>query len=168
MKRILLFAALLLPLAARADTVFTATLNGAQDSVATSATGFGTVVLNAAQNMITVDESWTGLLAPATASHIHCCAAPGTNAAVLFPFSGVPNATSGSIPEQTFAITAAQVLSLEDGLMYFNVHDSLYPGGEIRGQILLAATPEPASLALLTLGLLCALLFARRTRRLQV
>jgi hypothetical protein len=43
--------------------------------------------------------------------------------------------------------------------MYFNVHDALFPGGEIRGQILTAptaTTPEPATFALLALGLFCA------------
>jgi hypothetical protein len=66
-------------------------------------------------------------------SHIHCCAPSGSNAAVLFPFTGVPNATSGSIPEQTFAITPAQAAQLEAGMMYFNVHDAEFPDGEIRG-----------------------------------
>ena len=172
MKRIptflFLLAVLLLPLRLRADSIFTATLNGAQDSVATTATGFGMVILNTAQTMITVDESWVGLIGgPAIASHIHCCAPPGTNAGVLFPFAGVPNVTSGSIPEQTFAITPTQVAELEAGLMYFNVHDAEFPGGEIRGQIL-AATPEPATSALLALGLLFAILCTAKTRRLQI
>jgi hypothetical protein len=137
----------------RADSIFTATLNGAQEPSASTATGFGTVVLNTAQTMITVDENWTGLIGgPATASHIHCCAPPGSNAAVLFPFAGVPNATSGTIPEQSFAITAAQVTALEAGLMYFNIHDAQFPGGEIRGQIL-PAVPEPSSLLLMATGL---------------
>jgi hypothetical protein len=150
----------------RADSVFTATLNGAQEPTASTATGFGTVILDTAQTMITVDESWTGLIGgPATASHIHCCAIPGVNAPVLFPFAGVPNATSGSIPEQTFAITAAQVVELEAGLMYMNIHDAVFPGGEIRGQLVAATTPEPASLGLLALGLLVMLICAPRMRR---
>lgn len=36
--------------------------------------------------------------------------------------------------------------------MYLNVHDDEFPAGEIRGQILPAATPEPASWGLLALG----------------
>src|SRR6266487_4666502 len=96
---------------ASAQTTYQAFLSGSQEvpANASPATGFGTVLLNAAQTQITVDENWSGLSANATASHIHGPTLPGTNAAVLFPFSGVPNATSGAIPEQTFAITPTQV-----------------------------------------------------------
>jgi hypothetical protein len=148
-----------------ASTVFLANLNGAQEPDSSTATGFGTVVLNDAMTMITVDLSWTGLTGgPATAAHIHCCAPPGTNAAVLFPFT-IPSVTSGSMVEQTFAITPTQVSELEAGLMYMNIHDPTFPGGEIRGQLGLA-TPEPMSIGLAGCGLvLCALLVARRRRR---
>jgi hypothetical protein len=136
-----------------AQTTFEAYLDGLQEvgPNASPATGFGTVVLSADQSMITVDESWSGLTAAATASHIHGPAGYGTNAPVLFPFSGVPAATSGSIPEQSFAITPTQVGYLFSGLLYFNVHTSTYPGGEIRGQILMV--PEPGMMALGGLGL---------------
>jgi hypothetical protein len=136
-----------------AQWTFEANLTGASENPpnASPATGFGIVVLNAAQNQITVDESWSGLLAAATASHIHGPAGAGTNAGVLFPLSGVPAATSGAIPQQTFAITSTQVGYLFSGLLYMNVHDSIYPGGEIRGQLLLV--PEPGTLALLGTGL---------------
>src|SRR2546423_10332162 len=89
---------------AYAQTTYHATLTGLQEvpADASTATGSGTVVLNAAGNLITVDESWSGLSAPASASHIHGPALPGVNAPVLFPFSGVPAATSGTIPEQSF------------------------------------------------------------------
>src|SRR5881296_354911 len=84
---------------ASAQSTYQAILTGLQEvpANASTATGFGTVVLNAAMTQITVDESWSGLSSPATASHIHGPAGLGTNAAVLFPFSGVPAATSGSI-----------------------------------------------------------------------
>ena len=174
MKRIptflVLLGVLLLPLRLRANSIFTATLTGAQESppIASTATGSGEVILNAAQDMITVDLIWDGLVGgPASAAHIHCCAPPGTNAGVLFALSGVPSATSGAIPEQTFAVTSVQVTELEAGLMYFNIHDAAFPGGEIRGQILPAATPEPASFALLAFGLVFAMLYAAKTRRLN-
>jgi hypothetical protein len=137
---------------ASAQTTYEAFLSGSKEVPAngSTATGFGTVTLNAAQTQITVDESWTGLTAPASASHIHGPAGIGTNAPILFPFAGVPAATSGSIPEQVFNVTPTQVGYLQSGLLYMNVHDSTFPGGEIRGQLTLV--PEPGTWALFGLG----------------
>ena len=135
-----------------AQSTFQAILLGSNEvgPNASPATGLGTVILNAAQNQITVDLNWTGLTAPATAAHIHGPADTAHNAGVLFPFSGVPAATSGSIPEQVFAITPTQVGYLESGMLYMNVHTANFPGGEIRGQLELV--PEPSAAALLGLG----------------
>jgi len=47
---------------------------------------------------------------------------------------------------------------------YFNIHTLNNPFGEIRGQILLVAAPEPAGIALLLLGV-AGLLVVRRSRR---
>ncbi len=169
LKLFLRSAVLVLALAAFAAQanliLFTATLTGSQETppTASPASGFGTVLLNDVLLTITVDESWSGLTTPATASHIHCCVPPGFSASVLFPLAGVPAATSGAIPEQTFAITAAQIVSLEAGLFYLNIHSSTYPGGEIRGQLLRA--PEPMTLALLGLGALAAFGAGARRRK---
>jgi hypothetical protein len=137
---------------AKAAMIFTATLTGAQEvpSNASPGSGFGMVLLNDAQTQITVDLSWSGLTAPATAAHIHD-GAPGIVGPVLFNFTGVPGATSGAIPEQSFAITAGQVAQLQAGHFYMDVHTSNFEGGEIRGQVTL--TPEPASVWLIGLGL---------------
>jgi hypothetical protein len=150
---------------ASAQTTFQAFLLGINEVPpnASPASGFGQVVLNAAQTQITVDENWSGLVSPATASHIHGFAGVGTNAAVLFPFSGVPAATAGAIPQQVFAITAAQVAQLFAGNMYMNIHTSVFPGGEIRGQ--LAPVPEPGTLALAGVGAASLGLLARRKTR---
>ncbi|HSO96441.1 MAG TPA: CHRD domain-containing protein, partial [Acidimicrobiia bacterium] len=43
-------------------------------------------------------------------------------------------ATSGSY-SQSFAITPTQVSDLRAGLLYFNIHNVTFPGGEIRGQL---------------------------------
>jgi hypothetical protein len=164
------FAIVLATGTASAQWTFQATLTGLGENPAnaSTATGFGTVVLNAGQTQITVNESWTGLTGgPATASHIHGPGGVGVNAGVLFPFTGVPAATSGSIPEQTFAITATQVGYLFSGLLYMNVHDAQFGGGEIRGQ--LSLVPEPSTIGLLGLGIGGAVLqaYRRRAKRLQ-
>ena len=137
---------------APAQTTYQAFLSGLQEIPpnGSSATGFGTVVLSADQTQITVNESWNGLTAPATSSGIH--GPLGTNAS-YFSFSGVPAATSGSITEQTFAISPALLNELQHGRLYMQIDDSVFPmfrGGEIRGQ--LTPVPEPSSLALLALS----------------
>ena len=166
MKRLLILTALtvaLFALGASAQSTFQAFLTGLGENPPNGSpgTGFGTLVLNAAQTQITADESWSGLTAPATASHIHGPGGGGTNAPVIFPFSGVPAATAGSIPEQSFPITAQQVAWLFDGYLYMNVHTSTFPGGEIRGQLLLV--PEPGVLSLVGVG--AAMLACRLRRR---
>ena len=159
-------AALLTPSVINASTIFVANLVGANEVPpnASPGSGFGTVVLNDLMDQITVDLNWTGLTSPATAAHIHGPAAPGTNAAVIFPFASVPAATSGLIQEQTFAITPTQVGQLQGGLFYMNMHTANFPGGEIRGQLALA-TPEPGSMALIGFGLTTLLGLVRRRRR---
>jgi hypothetical protein len=149
---------------ASAQFTFEAFLTGTQENPPNGSpgTGFGSVLLNAAQTQITVDENWSGLTAPTTASHIHGPGGAGTNAPILFPFSGVPFATAGAIPEQTFSITPQQVSWLFAGYLYMNVHTSTFPGGEIRGQLLLV--PEPSTVALLGLGLVAVAVSSRRRR----
>lgn len=151
---------------ASAQTLFNAFLSGTQEAPpnASPASGFGTALLNLAETQITVDLSFSGLLGLATAAHIHGPAPAGTNAPVLFPLTGVPAATSGTIPEQSFAITPTQVVSLKAGLFYMNVHSNVFPGGEIRGQ-LLAAVPEPGTLALAAGCLIPGMVLALRRRR---
>ena len=124
------------PAAATAQN-FTITLSGLQEVPANASTAIGTasVDLNAAETMITVNASWTGLGSNATAGHIHGPAGPGVNVGVLFGFAGVPAATSGSIPSQSFSITPAQVADLKAGQHYVNIHSASLPGGEIRGQL---------------------------------
>ncbi|MBK7394431.1 MAG: CHRD domain-containing protein [Chloracidobacterium sp.] len=115
---------------------FTAVFSGAQEVPPTgsTATGYGYVEVNDAQTSITAYFGFSGLGTAATAAHIHTQAV-GLNGPVTFPFAGFPLATSGT-HTQTFAITAGQLATLQAGGMYFNVHSSGFPGGEIRGQIL--------------------------------
>lgn len=98
--------------------------------------GFGTVELSPDETKITVNMSFSGLTSTAVAAHIHGPAGAGTNASVIFPFTGVPAATSGAIPQQTFTINPTQVGYLKNGLLYMNVHSVNFGGGELRAQLL--------------------------------
>jgi hypothetical protein len=116
---------------------FVAYLNGAQEVPANFSTGRGTctVVLNAAQNQITVSCNFETLNANALAAHIHGNGAPGQNAPILFDLGPVPAATSGTFSPAPIAITPAQLADLRAHRMYVNLHSTGLPGGEIRGQI---------------------------------
>jgi CHRD domain len=122
---------------------FTSTLTGAQEVPpnASTATGFATVTLNAAETMITVAVVFSGLTTPVSAALIQGPAAPGVNGPLAITLTGFPAATSGSY-SQSFTITSAQVSDLRAGLLYVNLHDTTFPGGEIRGQ-LPAVPPAP-------------------------
>src|SRR5262245_14952503 len=88
---------LAVPSQTAAQTVFTATLTGGAQSPAVSSpgTGTGAVLLNAAEDQITVNMSFSGLTSAATQAHIHGPAGIGVNVGVLFGFTGVPAAASG-------------------------------------------------------------------------
>lgn len=146
---------------ASADTIsYVAVLNGAGENPPNSspATGIASYLLT--DNILEIHVTYAGLIGgPASAAHIHCCAAPGANAPVWVPFAGFPNTTSGTydatIDLSTFAFSgggteAALIAGMNDGTAYTNIHNATFPGGEIRGQV--NATPEPGTLVLLGTG----------------
>ena len=63
-----------------ADTMFVATLDGTPEcpSVTTTATGFGTFVLNAAETQRTLHVEYAGLVGAQTNQHIHNAVPPGS------------------------------------------------------------------------------------------
>jgi hypothetical protein len=122
--------------------LFTATLNGAQQVPPTNsvATGTGTIQLTADETAINFTGTFTGLSGPPTAAHLHNAPA-GANGPIAqdangnnIEFAGVPAATVGTIPLQTFAVNADFVAQLQAGNIYENIHTAAFPNGEIRGQ----------------------------------
>ena len=137
-------ALLLVPAAAAADTGFSAIFNVAQ-AVGTcpggsSGTGVGTFVMNNAQTELTYNISFAGLSGPVTVAHFHN-APPGANGGVVrtltttSPIVGVWKSTD---PEP---FNPAMVAELLAGRLYVNLHTANCPGGEIRGNVALDATP---------------------------
>jgi hypothetical protein len=175
---------------AQADpSVYNASLSGAAEAPpnTSAATGDVTVLFDIDNHYLTLAASFTDLEGLSGAAHIHCCTAlPGEGTAgvatMLPTFTGFPaNETSGSYAAffntadasfwnpafvtsnggTTSGAEAALLAALNAGTSYFNIHSSVYPGGEIRG-FLAAPIPEPAQALMLLAGLPLLLLRRRK------
>ena len=167
-KKFLVSSAILVALSATANAAtlsWTAILDQAQEvptPVAVSGasgSGFGTI--DTVSGLLSWTISWAGLSGLAGGAHFHAPAAPGSTAGVAVNvgnISGLTPPTTGSAILAPFQVTA-----FVDGLYYINVHTALNPGGEIRGQVGVAAVPLPAAAPLLLGGL--AAFGALRTRQ---
>ena len=154
---------------------------GNEPAVASGGTGgeIGAgIFLDDSTNTLNVNVGWgssqgfTDLTSTSTASHIHGPTASNNGsgftqtAAVLFTFTRSSSlATGGTFtgPSNVIALSPTQVTELNSGKYYINIHTTTNSGGELRGFIVPAAVPEPASLALMACGAMTFL--SRRNRR---
>jgi CHRD domain/PEP-CTERM motif len=181
------FGAALCMLATQASAAiltYDATLLGSSESPpnASSGTGFAQFTIDTVADTMSVNVSFSGLLSPTTASHIHCCTpTPDAGTAIVATqtptFSNFPlGVTSGTYDNGgvAFDMTLASsynpafvaanggtavsaFAALEAGLVagdaYFDIHTMLFPGGEIRGFLqAVTAVPEPSTWAMMILG----------------
>jgi len=106
----------------------------------------GGISFNTDSNILTLAlgfgsaAGFTDLASPATAAHIHGPAGVGTNAPVLIELTSLfftaANPAQGAVIFGQVTIPTNQVAGLLAGLNYINVHNTNYPGGEIRGQLI--------------------------------
>lgn len=110
-------------------------MNAGYEVPQTNSRGVGTAIATVypSTGAMTFVVEYKDLTGPATAAHIHGPAAPGANAPVVIPATVAPNKITGGAN-----LTAAQMADLMDGKYYFNIHTAANPGGEIRGQLLVA------------------------------
>jgi hypothetical protein len=173
--------------------VFVTDLSGPGEDPPNASPGTGTaeVAIDAAAHTLRVLVSFADLLSGTTASHIHCCVAPPGSAGVAtttptFPFfplgvtSGTYDRTFDTLDPGTdnaafVTANGGTAASAEAALFagisqvgaYLNIHTAQFPRGEIRGFLVAAAVPEPATAALLALALVLAAA-ARRPRQGQM
>jgi hypothetical protein len=147
--------------AQEATNEFTAHLSGFQEVAPTCAVSTASApcagsgdfhaTLNAAENELTFDITWSNLTGPAAAAHVHF-GQFGVNGGVSFFFCGGGGKPPCAGGHASGTVTAANVVgpttqgiavgelnkiiaAMRAGVAYANIHTATFPGGEIRGQI---------------------------------
>lgn len=118
-----------------------------------SGTGSANITLDDVTNVLSWNITWSGLSGVETLMHFHGPALPNQNAGVQ-----VGVGVAGPPVIGNAVINNAQEADLLAGLWYLNLHTTTFPGGEIRGQVLV---PEPGTLALLGIAIATAGLLGR-------
>lgn len=115
----------------------TAYLSGAGEVPTNSSAGVGQATFMLDGNRLSFDIRYSGLGSTAIAAHIHGPATTTTTAGVLINFApfhigafGTSGVFSGAV-----TVTDTQRAYLLAGKCYFNIHTTVFGGGEIRGQI---------------------------------
>ena len=99
----------------------------------TASTGSGTalVTLNQGQGEVCWDISVTGLTTPVILAHIHQGAA-GTSGPVVVDFDEPANGLNGCVHADAALISQIRAHPAD---YYVNVHTTMFPAGEVRGQL---------------------------------
>ena len=114
---------------------FRALLSADEQSAPTESPGAGCIAFEL--DRPTLRLSWTleysPLTSEATGAHVHGPQTPGGNAGVLFDLA--PDGLDSPVESATI-LTEAVMAYILTGRAYVNVHTTVYPAGELRGQIM--------------------------------
>lgn len=102
-------------------------------------TGYGQILAELLDSTLRISGSIVGLMGEIENMHVHMGMA-GTNGPAILPLMATVSSDGNSAQltafDNTYELTAAQLDTLNDRGLYINVHTSLFPSGEVRGQIL--------------------------------
>jgi hypothetical protein len=115
--------------------------------VATPGSGSVTALLDMDTLLLNLTGNYQDLLADVTGAHIHAPAASDENAGVIVPL--IHTGDASGLLAFNGVIDPQHASWLLDGLAYVNVHTSVNPGGEIRGQFSPQRVPDTGNTALL-------------------
>ncbi len=171
MKKTFLLAAVLVAGALTSQAAifsFQATLTGTQEVPSTVSLGSGNVsaFYDSDNGQFSLGGAFGGLSAEATSAHVHAAPADA-NGPVILSLTILPDGSTSGALIGFFAspLTPAQVTGLFAEDWYVNIHTANFPGGEIRGQLLPTAVPEPETYAILAGVALVGFGVWRRIRR---
>lgn len=179
--------------AAFADTLYyRATMSGPAEADPNASPGYGVAFFIVDDVALTMNMSvpFFDLLGTTSAAHIHCCTADplvgAAGVATTTPtFPDFPGGVTSGLYQRSFSLADAAFYNpayitanggtvdsarttflsgLASNEGYFNIHTSLYPGGEIRGFLVAAPIPEPSSWGMLAMGIGALGLWGRRRR----
>jgi CHRD domain-containing protein len=116
---------------------FTISLDGAQETPPNGSTssGMGAFTLDDATGIATYNFTHNCCASGEIGAHVHGPAGPGVPAGIIY---GLPGGTT--VMNNSPVLTPAQQADMLSNLHYANIHSTAFPGGEIRGQILLVGT----------------------------
>lgn len=190
MKKVLTALALaastlaLAPAAQGAD-IYRAVSSGAAESPPNGSPGSSVATFEIDATILRAEVPFRDLVAGTTVAHIHCCTteaftgvAPPAISLVDFPLMVTADeythsfdlgdaavwepAFLASFGGTTAAASAALLDAMNGNQAYLNIHTSAYPNGEVRGFVVAAPIPEPATWGMLGVGLAGLAVMARR------
>ncbi|KFC68855.1 CHRD domain-containing protein [Massilia sp. LC238] len=171
--------------AAQAADIYRAVSSGPAESPPNGSPGSSVATIEIDGTTLRAEVPFQDLLASTTAAHIHCCTTEAFTgvAPVAIPLAGFPlMVTAGSYNATldlgdpavydpaflaSFGGTAsgagsALLDAMNANQAYLNIYTTRYPNGEIRGFVVAAPIPEPATWGMLGIGLAGLALMARR------